>query len=272
MTLQQAPKIPVRKSDLDINFYRSEGPKFGLILKRLHDIIKKDIPCDIEAAFETACATVFGSEVSYPFCQQKNYLNEPFGHSICISVNEVIAHGRPRLFHEGDIVSVDCGISLPYNNRRLNFDAAFTVVCGGDEEWIYGPHKALQNLLALNPKTTHEIAEIIQNTAKSLSLQQVVALTGHGIGYMLHEEPKIHNAVGPFRSVKLFENLVFCAEPIFVNPGNDKNSSAISSTCIGSDGWEITTTSGRNSSHFETMFGIINGRITDLIGVSEWSL
>jgi methionyl aminopeptidase len=117
-----------------------------------------------------------------------------------------------------------------------------------------------------------EIATIIRETARAQHLKQVVSMTGHGIGYMLHEAPSIHNAPGEFLPVTLFEGICFCAEPIFVNPGYDSDSSFISPTCIGTDGWEVATISGDLASHFETTFGIINGQIVDLVGVSRWRL
>lgn len=274
MTFTAVPKIPIRKSKEDVEFYVKNGPIFGDILSTLRDLIRKNQASCIEESFIDLCMSLFGDDVEFPFANQANYFGEMFEHAMCISVNDVIAHGRPVPFKKGDIVSIDCGLSLPHNNRRLNFDAAFTVVCGCKDTpwWTVGPHIALKNIITNQPKDTRSIAAIIQATAQDLNLQQVVSLTGHGIGYMLHEEPVIHNAVGPFLSVELFEGLVFCAEPIFVNPGNGRGSSAIASTCIGADGWEVSTTSGHPSSHFETMFGVIDGQIVDLIGVSKWKL
>lgn len=272
MTFTAVPKIPIRKSKKDLEFYVKNGPVFGDILFILKDLIRKNRASNIEETFMDLCISRFGDDTEFPFRDQMNYFGETFGYSICISVNDVIAHGRPVPLKEGNIVSVDCGLSLPHNKRRLNFDAAFTVVCGGENEWINGPQIALRNIINNQPKDTRSIAAIIQTTAQDLNLQQVVSLTGHGIGYILHEDPVIHNAVGPFMSVELFEGLVFCAEPIFVNPGSGRGSSAIASICIGADGWEVATTSGCPSSHFETMFGVIDGQIVDLIGVSKWKL
>ena len=210
----------------------------------------------------------------FPFNNQKNYLGESFGHPICISVNNTIAHGRPENYIPklGDVISVDCGVSIPYGTRQLHLDAAFTVSYNKTEPWVNAPLYALKKIIAQQPSDTMEIAKIIRQTAKDNNLNQVVSLTGHGIGYKLHEAPAIHNAPGNFLSVELFEGLCFCAEPIFVHPGKDKKSSFICPTYIGTDGWKIITANDLPSSHFETTFGIINGQIVDLIGVTNWLL
>jgi len=98
----------------------------------------------------------------------------------------------------------------------------------------------------------------------------VLSLTGHGIGYSLHEAPIIYNAQGQFLNEELFDGLCFCAEPIFSPGKGEKNS--IVKTYIDSDGWSIYTRNGNPTSHFETMLCVDNGQIIDLTGMTEWSL
>jgi methionyl aminopeptidase len=232
----------------------------------------------LKSFFQRECEYAFQAyeytKVGFPFIKEKNYLGESFGHSICVSVNNVIAHGSPTdsIFGEGDIISVDCGISLPYGKRQLHLDAAFTTRVGPkcNLDWVPAPLEALKRIIELQPTDTRQIAQIIRDTAKDHNLKQVVSMTGHGIGYKLHEAPAIHNAPGEFLPVELFDGLCFCAEPIFVNPGISKDSSFISPTCIGDDGWEVATVSGDPASHFETTFGIVDGQIIDLVGITEW--
>ena len=281
MTSQNYPQIPVKKSTGAMNVYKTEGPKFGEILKVLYDDLSNSCNYleDLEQTFIRLCRESFGLDTSFPFKNQKNYIKEPFNHAVCISINDILAHGRPlqinkeKLIEENAVVSIDCGIAIPYKSRWLNLDAAFTVKLGSyDGNWVKAPHEALREIIIQQPTDTMHIANIIKDTAESNNLKQVVSMAGHGIGYELHEAPTIHNAPGDFSPVELFEGLCFCAEPIFIKPGSNKNSSFISSTCIGSDGWEVSTVSGDPASHFETMFGVINSQIVDLTGVSSWIL
>lgn len=281
MTSPTTPHVPTKKSLGAMNIYLEEGPKFGQILKQLYNLVKVGKTKNLEAKFKDACYESFGfspnsSSTSnrFPFAKQFNYLGEVFGHSICLSVNNIVAHGNPKesVITKGDIVSVDCGVCIPHGRRYLHLDAAFTVVVKGDEEWVKVPHQSLCNIVETQPKNTAEIARIIRETARLHNLKQVVSLTGHGIGYRLHEAPIIYNAPGEFLPVELFDGMCFCAEPIFVFPGNNKASSFICPTYIGADGWEVATVSGDPASHFETTFGIVDGQIVDLVGVTNWEL
>ena len=278
----KSPRLPIKKSKDDINFYLKYGKDFGEVLWDFREYFLSKYKYNNilhypSIDFQHLCNNKYGNNftVSYPFGKQKNYLGKEFINNICISTNSTIAHGvQHYTLKQDDIISVDCGIEL---NRlydpNLNFDAAFTL-CPEDtkDNWELAPLEALKNIVKEQPKDTMEIAEVIQATAQQYNLQQVVSLTGHGIGYSLHEEPIIHNAPGPFSPIKLFDGLVFCAEPIFVKPTKENNSSPIAHTCLGSDGWEVLTISGDPATHWETMFAVINGQIVDLTGITEWNL
>jgi methionyl aminopeptidase len=274
------PGLPQQKSKEIIKFYQEYCHLWNLsVIKPLYaEITNASLGIiDLEEKFHNKHLTIellSKEKIKYPFVGQKNINEDVFGHSICVSINNEVAHGRPKGIFKGDSASIDCGISLPFKDKRLMFDAAFTTICGNrceDLGWVKEPHKALQNIIREQPKNTKEISEIIEQTALDAGLQVVVATTGHGIGHQLHEAPPIYNASGQFQSIDLFEGLVFCIEPIFVNPGKNKVSSSIAATYIKEDGWTITTTSGDPASHFESMFAIINGQIVDLLGMTEWS-
>ena len=142
----------------------------------------------------------------FPFTYQQNYFEKKFTYPICVSVNDEVAHGQPNRHPNtyGDIVSVDCGIGIPYKSHYIHLDAAFTTVIQKQDTWTKEPWKALQQIVSINPTNTADIARIIQETARVAHMKQVVSLTGHGIGYQLHEAPVIHNALGDFLSVELF--------------------------------------------------------------------
>lgn len=278
MTSPIAPHIPVRKSPDMMKAYAEIGPKFGAILRELYDLVHNgDLnDHDIERFFIKAAQKTFGLGVRFPFAEQINYLGEKFGCVTCVSIDSEVAHGRSHwnITKSGAIVSVDAGIAIPYTkasrDKLLHLDAAFTTSVNTSNNWTNGPLKTLQAIAESRPTNTAAIAKIIRDTAKEQEAKQVVSLTGHGIGFSLHEAPTIHNAPGEYSPVELFNGMCFCAEPIFVDPGCTNNDSFISPTCIGPDGWVVSTVSGDPASHFETTFGVIDGRIIDLVGITKW--
>jgi len=280
MTSPIAPHIPVRKSPDMMDAYLEAGPKFGNILRQLYDLIHEGHLHDnnLEDAFMKMAQGAFGLGVRFPFTEQTNYLGEEFCYATCVSIDSEVAHGRShhRVSRPGAIVSIDAGLAIPYMKTKehrdimLHLDAAFTTSVQVSNNWTDGPLKALQAIEKSHPTNTAAIAKIIRDTAKEQGAKQVVSLTGHGIGFSLHEAPTIHNAPGEYAPVELFNGLCFCAEPIFVDPGCSDNGSFISPTCIGPDGWVVSTVSGDPASHFETTFGVIDGRIVDLVGITKW--
>jgi methionyl aminopeptidase len=272
MTSPIAPHIPVRKSPDMMKAYQEAGWKLGAVLRSLYDVVHKNKDGKLERLFIEASKDVFGNDIQFPFIKQTNYLGEIFGHAICLSADSEVAHGRSfqKRHTPGAIISVDAGIAFPYEDKWLHLDAAFTASVNTSNNWTNGPLKALQAIAESRPTNTAAIAKIIRDAAKEQEAKQVVSLTGHGIGFSLHEAPTIHNAPGEYSPVELFNGMCFCAEPIFVDPGCTNNDSFISPTCIGPDGWVVSTVSGDPASHFETTFGVIDGRIIDLVGITKW--
>ena len=261
--------LPIKKSKEEIDFYLENGPKFGQILK---DIYKKIYNRDlsnieqISTYYEDCCFDEFRN-ISFPFDSQLNDNDNIFGSPICLSKNDCVAHGKAFQINENDIVSLDFGLSIISKSRSYNFDAAFTIKRGPIESWINTPLDALKKIIAIQPGDTYELGSVIEDTCYKNNLSNIVALTGHGIGYDLHEAPVIHNAKGNYQREKLYEGIVFCAEPIFTK-GPDK----IEKVCLSTDGWSIYTQSGAPASHFETMFAKIDNRLVDVLGMTEWSI
>jgi methionyl aminopeptidase len=279
--------LPKRKSEYELSLYREFGKKFGTILRKLKRIVESGNYNDLEAEYKDltweALAKDLGSKrissFTFPFTQQENKQGEKFNHCLCISPNEIVAHGIPVRNHSnlniGDVVSIDCGLKITVGGTILNFDSAFTTLFGATPEkdhWLHQPRLALEDLLGktcYRPANTMDIAVHIKNRARKQELLQVVALTGHGIGRELHEAPQIHNAPASFQPVYLFDGIVFCAEPIYVKP-RKSSFSFLSSIAISDDNWSIFVTRGEQASHFETMFAMINGQLVDLVGISDW--
>ena len=122
---------------------------------------------------------------------------EGYPASSCVSVNEVVVHGIPgdRVILDGDIVSVD----ITAEKNGFHGDAARTFLIGNvseenrklvevTKECFF---KAIEGLQAGVP--LYDIGYAVQTHAESHGYGVVRALTGHGIGRSMHEDPNVPN-------------------------------------------------------------------------------
>ena len=144
---------------------------------------------------------------------------KPYGASICASINEVVVHGFPSNYklRSGDILKIDFGVE--YNHFFA--DAAATIgigkISGEAKHLIKVTKLALEKAvkIAKPGNTLGDIGWIIQKTARDNKLKVVRNLTGHGIGYELHEEPTIYNFGERGKGIELMPGMVLAIEPMF---------------------------------------------------------
>jgi methionine aminopeptidase len=276
------PTVPTKKSPDEIKFYCTNGPAVGTILYKLIEGIRTgDIgsPAEVESILRSEATGEFGRRKKYPFVAHVNHLGEKFGSAACVSLNDCLCHGRSNskeLFSPGDVVSVDIGISLPGPNRYLIFDCAATTVSHGKEleipEWINVPLYALASIKATNFLSTSKISGLIEDHAVKYGLQSVIAVSGHGVGYLLHEAPVIYNARGRFADKELFNGLCFCAEPMYVPTRDSNTAPRIASVYLDNDNWSIRTVNGMPATHWETLYCVVGNKLVDAIGITEWKM
>ncbi len=173
----------------------------------------------------------------------------PFPGTLCISVNDVVVHGFPGnyILQEGDLVSVDCGVSL---NGYFG-DSAYTFGVGElSSEQIRlctTTYEALQlGIAAATPSgTVGDIGFAVQKHCEAHGLGVVRALVGHGIGSKLHENPQVPNFGKPRKGHRLRTGMTICIEPM-INLGAPE-------VLIDPDGWTVRSADGTASAHYEHM-------------------
>lgn len=171
----------------------------------------------------------------------------PYPAVLCISVNEGVVHGIPSEvpFAEGDLVGLDCGLIY----QGLYLDSARTVPVGNisseAQELLEVTYEALQRGIeaAQLGNTTGHIGEAVQTYVEGEGFGVVRALVGHGVGYAVHEEPKVPNFGEAGEGDELTEGLVIAIEPM-VTLGDPEVTTA-------ADGWTIVTKDGSLSAHEE---------------------
>ena len=120
----------------------------------------------------------------------------PFPAAVCVSVNDEVVHGipnayPPRIFKEGDIVSIDFGFSY----KGMITDAALTVPVGTVSAAAKETYLANQE----SPSRRHQGRQGRQNDRRHRrgrggnrqenNFGIIDILSGHGVGKKFHEIP-----------------------------------------------------------------------------------
>ncbi len=176
---------------------------------------------------------------------------------LCTSVNDEVVHAIPNKIplQKGDILSIDCGVIVD----RLNTDSAIAVVVGGQtapraQKLVDTCIKALWEGIAQVKPGNHigDIGHTIQTLVEAEGFSIVKELTGHGIGYKLHEEPYVQNYGKPGHGSELKPGMTIAIEPI-ITLGRPEIDTL-------DDGWTIVTRDGSLSiQHEHTVLVTENG-------------
>ena len=178
-----------------------------------------------------------------------------FPATLCTNINEQVVHGIPsktQILQEGDIIAIDCGCLY----KDLHTDATVFIAVGpangrpatdqppANPEAL-SPEKArllssAKEILDTALNAIHDgiylndLCDTIGKAITTRGYSVVTELTGHGIGYRLHEPPHIPNQKeGTSGGPILKAGMTLAIEPIFTT-GSGKIITL-------SDNWTIVT-------------------------------
>lgn len=175
-----------------------------------------------------------------------------YHHATCININDIVVHGVPgkRVIGESDKVGLDVGLYY----KGFHTDTSTTISFNKEyakflEIGRQGLKKAISQ--ARIGKRITDISRAMQETVEAAGYQAVRALTGHGIGHELHEDPYIPCFVmdnEPY-SPKLEEGMAIAIEIMY-------NAGTWDVAYVSDDGWTIGTADGKISGLFEETVAI----------------
>ncbi|MHC4663933.1 MAG: type I methionyl aminopeptidase [Planctomycetota bacterium] len=250
MGLFGRPRQPILKSAREIEKIARASRVVAGVLKLLHSMMRPGVSTlELDLAAREYILSHDGTPTFF------NYVvgSKTFPGNICVSLNEEIVHGIPsdsRRLKEGDIVSVDVGVTLD----GYIGDAARTWPVGKVSveaaALIDATRMALENAIAacVIGNSLSDISRAIENTAKEADFSVVREYTGHGLGTRLHEPPEIFNFVNDSYDRVLEPGLTIAIEPM-LNAGTWKTKEL-------PDKWTVVTRDRKLSAHFEDTVAI----------------
>jgi len=225
----------------------------GQIASRLHEELRNLVKPGITTGELDQAARKFISQHN----GQPTFLGyRGYPGAICVSINDEIVHGIPgeRAIEEGDLVSIDLGVT--YKKRISDTARSWLVtangaaacdpdsteakhkLCRGTEQSLYAGINAVGNGVRLR-----EVSRAIQHVLQDYKLGIVRELTGHGVGFELHEEPTIYNFDTGIRGPALVDGCVVAIEPMATN-GSEM-------ILLAADEWTYKTMDGSLAAHYE---------------------
>jgi methionyl aminopeptidase len=241
--------VIVCRSKAELERMREAGRLVGEVLTELSARVAPGVStADLDALAEKMMVAAGGTPAF------KGYHGYPA--SICASINDEVIHGIPsgrRLLQEGDIVSIDVGVSLD----GYFGDSAITLPVGPVSEEAAtllrvteeSLHKAIERVRPGG--RVSDIGHVVQRHVESYGFSVVREFVGHGIGQKMHEEPQVPNYGEPGRGPRLTEGMVIAIEPM-VNAGKP-------AVKVLGDGWTAVTRDGSLSAHFEHTVAVMAG-------------
>lgn len=206
-----------RKTQEEIRILRDGGRILAKVLRKIEKAAKPGVTLsELNRLTEKGLAE-YGAEPAF-----KDYIPQlgvkPFPAAICTSVNHVVVHGIPKeqTLKEGDIISLDLGVQY----RGFYTDAAITLGIGRIRSELRKLMRVTEEALrrgiknARPGKTTGDIGYAIEAWVRRNGFSIIRELTGHGVGYCVHEAPYIPNFGSPGGGIKLEPGMVVAIEPM----------------------------------------------------------
>lgn len=179
--------------------------------------------------------------------------------AVCTSFNEQVVHGIPgeRVLRAGDIITVDIGTTLD----GFISDTARTYFVGDGpvppdiERLLHYTKVSLDAGIAAARagQPLRLVSRAVQTVLEQGRLAIIRELTGHGVGFNVHEEPTVYNFDPGGRKPLIADGLVIAIEPMAALGRQD--------ILLDSDNWTYFMADGSPSAHFEHTIGCWNGEV-----------
>ncbi len=245
--------IFIKKKE-EIEYLEKSGKVLASILKDLSKEAKEGKSLHALDERARALCKEYGVRPAFLGYQPEG-ADHPYPAAVCLSLNEVVVHGTPsqRVLRNGDVLKIDMGVSY----EGFITDAACTVAIGrvspAARKLMAATKKALEKGIAAAKKGKHigDIGYAVERVARGERMHVLKGLTGHGVGYELHEDPVILNYGTKGTGPEIKEGMVLAIEPMF---------SAGTEDIVQNRDESYSSADGSLTAHFEHTIAIRNGK------------
>lgn len=228
------------KSEEEIKIMVEGGKKLARVKNELKKKIKKG---NSTSEIESLAVELISKEGGEP-----SFMMVPNYHwATCVNVNEGLVHGVPAkniVFNKGDVVSVDVG----FYYKGFHTDTSFTVALDPNvkvkkflETGKLALKKAIQACREGN--FISDISAVIEKTVSEKGYAPIRALSGHGVGKELHEDPMIPCFVSKGKGLRIRSGMALAIEVMYTMGKPD--------VVLAQDGWTISVRDGKISALYE---------------------
>jgi methionyl aminopeptidase len=229
----------------------------GIALRQVHEAVRAAVrigatTMDLERA---AVAKVAELNTHPGGCKSAFLHYHGYPAVLCTSVNHEVIHGIPsdkRILHEGDIVSIDCGVVVDGFYSDCAVTHRIGAVSPKVEKLLRVTEASLYAAIdkAVPGGRLWDISWAVQSMCEAEGYGVVREFVGHGIGKSMHEDPQLPNYGSPGKGPRLKPGMVLAIEPM-INLGSAE-------VKVLEDGWTAITVDGSVSAHFEHTVAITN--------------
>lgn len=239
------------KTAKEIELMRQGGKKLAEILSTVTKEVKPGVSTFELNKYAEELIEQQGGEPSF-----KGY--DGFPAALCTSINEAVVHGVPdkkMILREGDIIGLDIGMRWPAQHG-LYLDMARTVGVGEispqAERLIKVTRESFYQAVRVIKAGARigDIGEAVQSYVEQYGYTVVRTLSGHGVGYQVHEDPQVPNYGKKGTGLVLEPGMVLAIEPM---------------VCMGepylitlADGWTAVTADKSLTAHHENTIVVTN--------------
>jgi len=205
------------KTERDIETIAKSGRILAEVLEKISQEAKEGVILDYLDKLTRDLLQEAGAKPAF-LGYRPTSSEQPFPAALCLSLNEQVVHGLPSSYklRSGDLLKIDLGVDY----KGYISDSAITLGIGKisptAKKLIEAVKKSLEAAINETRPGKHlgDLGFAIESTIKKAGFNVVKGLTGHGVGFELHEDPTILNYGNKGEGLALKPGMVLAIEPM----------------------------------------------------------